>query len=265
MPEPVTAAGRAGLAALINTPRTALVALDFDGTLAPIVPRPEDARPLPTTLAVLRTLGARFGQVAIVTGRPVEWLVDEAGLGEVPGLIIDGQYGAQHWEDGQLREAEPAPGLAAVREQLPALVEGRQARIEDKRLSIVVHTRGADHPEAELAALAAPVRALADRHGLVAHPGRNVVEIRPPEFDKGSALSALVEQYDPATVVFIGDDVGDLAAFDVVDSLRAQGRHGLTVCSASSEVTQVAGRADLVVDGPPGVLELLTALGREVG
>lgn len=260
LPVPTTEAGQAGLAALLSEPSEALVALDFDGTLAPIVARPEDARALPAGLAVLQTMGNTFGQVAIVTGRPAEWLVDVAGLGDVPGLIILGQYGAQQWAAGVLQEAEPAAGLDAVRAELPGIVADRQARIEDKRLSIVVHTRGADDPDVELAALAAPVRELATQHGLEAHRGRAVVEIRPPGFDKGGALSALVLEHDPSVVLFIGDDLGDLPAFDVVESMRSQGRPGLTVCSGAAEVTAVAERADLVVDGPPGVIALLTAL-----
>lgn len=262
LPTPTTEAGRAGLAALTGEPSRALLALDFDGTLAPIVELPEDARPLPAALAALQAVGETYGHVAIVTGRPADWLVDVAGLGSVPGLVIAGQYGAQRWAAGELREAEPAPGLAAVRASLPGLVAGRQARIEDKRLSIVVHTRSAEHPDAELAALAAPVRELARLHGLQAHPGRYVVEVRPPEFDKGGALRALVGEYDPAAVAFVGDDLGDLPAFAVVESLRAAGRPGLTVCSGSTEAAQVAERADLVVDGPAGVVDLLTALSR---
>jgi len=265
LPAPVTEPGRAGLAALLAEPARALVALDFDGTLAPIVERPEDARPLPAALRPLRSAARTFGQLAIVTGRPAEWLVDVAGLGGIPGLIIAGQYGAQHWAAGVLREADPAAGLAAVRVALPGLVAARQARIEDKRLSIVVHTRGAEHPDKELAALAATVRELAVQHGLEAHPGRYVIEIRSPGFDKGAALADLVREFDPHTVLFIGDDLGDLPAFAVVESLRGLGRPGLTVCSGATEVTQVAERADLVVDGPAGVVDLLTALVRIAG
>ncbi len=151
-----------------------------------------------------------------------------------------------------------------MRAALPGLVGERGARIEDKGLSIVVHTRAAAHPDAELAALAAPIRELARQHGLEAHPGRYVVEIRPPGFDKGTALAALVQQFDPSAVMYVGDDLGDLPAFAIVDSLRDGGRPGLTVCSGSAEVTQMAERADLVVDGPEGVVDFLSAVVREV-
>ncbi len=268
LPVPVTAAGRAGLLALLAAPSRALLAVDYDGTLAPIVDRPDEAYPEARALQTLGRLARCLGQIAIVTGRPADWVADTAGLASVPGLVIVGQYGAQRWAGGTLHEAEPAAGLAAIKAALPAIVAASQARIEDKGLSVVVHTRAAEHPDAELAALVAPVRELAKQHGMEAHPGRYVIEIRPAGFDKGAALAALVDEYDPSAVLFIGDDLGDLPAFAVVDSLRAPSRPGsrpgLTVCSGSTEVTQVATRADLVVDGPAGVMDLLSSLAESV-
>lgn len=263
-PRPRTEAGRAGLAAILADPAGALIALDFDGTLAPIVPRPEDARPLAAGLAALTAAAEVFGRVALVTGRPAGWLAEVAGVDAIPGLVIAGQYGAQRWIAGRLSESDPAPGLSAVRDGLPALLVGRSAWAEDKELSLVVHTRAAPDPDAELAAVYEPIRRLAGRHGLEAHRGRAVVEIRPPGFDKGGALRALAGEYGARSVLFAGDDLGDLPAFAAVADLRAGGLPGLTVCSASTEAPQVADRADLVVDGPQGVAELLAALSAEV-
>ncbi|MDQ6873701.1 MAG: trehalose-phosphatase [Actinomycetota bacterium] len=263
-PDPRTEAGRAGLAAILADPGGALIALDFDGTLAPIVPRPEDARPLAAGLAALTAAAAAFGQVALVTGRPAGWLADVAGVQTIPGLVIAGQYGAQRWTAGRLTESDPAPGLDAVRDALPDVLDGRSAWTEDKGLSLVVHTRAAPDPDAELDAVYDPIRDLAGRHGLEAHRGRAVVEIRPPGFDKGGALRALVSEYDARTVLFAGDDLGDLPAFAAIEDMRAGGLPGLTVCSASTEAPQVADRADLVVDGPQGMAELLAALSAAV-
>ncbi len=91
-----------------------------------------------------------------------------------------------------------------------------------------------------------------------------VLELRPAGADKGGALRTLVAETAPSVVVFIGDDLGDLAAFDAVDEMRADGLPGLLVCSGSSEETALAERADLVVDGPPGVVALLEALADEL-
>jgi trehalose 6-phosphate phosphatase len=91
-----------------------------------------------------------------------------------------------------------------------------------------------------------------------------VLELRPAGSDKGGALRGLAEQSQPSAVMFTGDDLGDLAAFDAVDQLRTQGVPGLLVCSGSDEVGALAERADLVVDGPSGVVELVEALVTEI-
>lgn len=78
--------------------------------------------------------------------------------------------------------------------------------------------------------------------------------------DKGQALRRLVEEQGSRSVMFTGDDLGDLAAFDEVARLRGEGIAGLLVCSGSDEVTALADRADLVVDGPAGVAQLLDDL-----
>jgi trehalose 6-phosphate phosphatase len=93
-------------------------------------------------------------------------------------------------------------------------------------------------------------------------PGRYVLELRPPGMDKGKALRSFVDDRAarPSAVLFAGDDLGDLAAFDAVDGLRAEGVPGALVCSGSTEVTALADRADLVVDGPAGVVDLIGSL-----
>src|SRR6266568_7311216 len=81
-----------------------------------------------------------------------------------------------------------------------------------------------------------------------------------PGVNKGAALAALIAERDPAAILFAGDDLGDLPAFEAVRAARAAGRRGVTVCSASDEVTALASHADLVVDGPAGVTALLVRL-----
>ena len=132
--------------------------------------------------------------------------------------------------------------------------------LEDKGLALVVHTRPARDPAGALERLAAPVAELAAGAGLEVHPGRLVLEVRPPGFDKRGAVLSLC-QPAPSAVLFAGDDVGDLPAFDAVDELRAAGVPGVLVCSASEEgPRQLRERADVVVDGPAGVVALLARL-----
>ena len=264
MPEPTTDAGRAGLAALLADPGQALLGLDFDGTLAPIVPDPDAARAHPGVPAVLSRLATRGVRVAVVTGRPAATAVAYAGIADVPGLVVLGHYGSERWEGGELTTPGDLAAVDAVRRRLPSLLADAGAPdgtyVEDKGAAVAVHTRRADDPAGALDVLRAPLTELAEELGLVVEPGRFVLELRAEGGDKGDAVRSLVAERPPSVVVFVGDDLGDLAAYDAVDRLRADGTPGLLVCSGSTEVTAVAERADLVVDGPDGVVALLTEI-----
>lgn len=264
LPTPATQAGRDGLAALLAAPRRALVGLDFDGTLSPIVPDPDQARAHPDVPPVLRRLAGLGLRLAVVTGRPAALAVEYGHLADVPGLVVLGHYGLERWEDGEVTAPEEAAGVEAARRRLPGLLAEVGAPdgtyVEDKGRAVAVHTRRTADPQAAFEALRAPIDALAEETGLVVEPGRLVLELRPAGGDKGDALRSLVEQDRPSAVVFVGDDLGDLAAFAAVDALRAEGLPGLLVCSGSTEVAALAERADLVVDGPEGVAGLLGAI-----
>jgi trehalose 6-phosphate phosphatase len=238
----------------------AVVALDYDGTLAPIVDRPSDAVPAPGALDVLTALAPRLGTLALVTGRPADVVVELGALSTVPGLVVLGQYGAQRWADGQLTAPPELPGVDTARRVLPGLLAAEGADLEDKGLSLVVHTRRSPDPAGALERLTAPVAAVAADAGLELHPGRLVLELRPPGFDKRGALLSLCEA-TPSAVLFAGDDLGDLPAFDAVDELRERGVAGVLVCSGSAEgPVALRERADVVVDGPAGVVALLESL-----
>jgi trehalose 6-phosphate phosphatase len=266
LPQPRTAAGRSGLAALLAEPAKALVAVDFDGTLAPIVTNPEDARATAGATDALRALVARIGTVAVITGRPAMMAVELLGAAHARGLRVLGHYGMEQWYDGELHSPDPVPQIDDVRRRLPSLLIGAPAgvQVEDKGHSLVVHTRPAADPAATLAELEPRLTALAAELGLEAVPGRYVIELRPRGVDKGSALTALARERDAHAVVFIGDDLGDLTAFDAVESLRAEGVLGLTIASvdpAQDDAPEtLAARADLVLAGPSAVVQFLTAL-----
>lgn len=272
LPTPVTAAGRAGLAALLERPGESVVALDFDGTLAPIVADPERARAHPGAVPALARLAPALGSVAVITGRPAEAAVRHGGFAGVPGLdhlVVLGHYGAERWEaaDGTVSAPPPHPGVAAVREELPGVLErtgaGDGTWVEDKGRSVAVHTRRSPAPQAVFELLREPLRELAERHGLLVEPGRMVLELRPPGVDKGLALTDHVRDTGAGAVLYAGDDLGDLAAYAAVEQLRSEGVAGLLVCSAAASgegADELARRADVVVDGPAGVAGLLAAL-----
>jgi trehalose 6-phosphate phosphatase len=251
------------LVPLLERPDRLLVALDFDGVLAPIVARPEDAEPLPETVEVLTRLAPLVGRVAIVTGRPAGDAAARGALATVPGLVVLGHYGLERWEGGKLRTPPDDERVERLRAVLTRVVDDSPAgtRLEDKGHSVAVHTRGTADPVGALAAVLGPVAAAAAAEGLELVPGRNVVEVRPPGTDKGVALTDLVAEVGAAAVLYAGDDLGDLPALAALRALSGRGLHVVVVCSDSPE-TPAALRegADLVVDGPAGVLGVLREL-----
>jgi len=281
--QPRTTAGRAGLDALLADPSRAVVGLDFDGTLAPIVPDPAEARALPGAVPVLARLAPCLGGVVVVTGRPAADAADlagfrgsagsagSAGAAGLDGLVVLGQYGAERWDasSGVLTSPPPPPAVQQAREALPGVLADAGAPdgtwVEDKGRALAVHTRRAPDPGAALERLRGPVHALAARVGLHVEPGRLVLEMRPAGMDKGGALTAFVGERGARSVLYAGDDLGDLPAYDAVEDLRAQDVPGVTVCSGSTEVAELARRADVVVDGPEGVVALLAALADALG
>ncbi|MFD7405162.1 trehalose-phosphatase [Streptomyces sp. NPDC059866] len=274
LPTPSTPAGRDGLDAILARPGKAVIALDFDGTLAPIVPDPEQARAHPDAVPALAALAPKVASVAVITGRPADVAVRYGGFAGVPGLehlVVLGHYGAERWDavSGEVSAPAPHPGVAAVREELPGLLErvgaGQGTWVEDKGHAVAVHTRRAADPQAAFEALREPLSDLATRHGLIVEPGRMVLELRPPGMDKGVALLEHARELSAASILYAGDDLGDLPAYAAVDELRSDGTPGLLVCSGSDEVPELSKRADLVVNGPKGVVGLLAGLAACIG
>jgi trehalose 6-phosphate phosphatase len=251
-----------------DLPRT-LIALDFDGTLAPIVTDPAASRPEPGVIEALAVLARAGAHIAVITGRDARTAAELGGFDAVPGLVIEGLYGAESWQAGQLT-APPEPAeIGELRARLPSLlaahVDDPEVWIEDKRLSLVVHTRRAADPSAAILSLREPISDLAAQLGLEVHDGRHVLEIRLAGYDKGAVLRRLVARFDPSAVLFAGDDVGDLPAFAAVGELRERGLRAFGVAASSAEVSALDEVADLHVDGPAGVLALLTALAGDDG
>ncbi|WP_405899087.1 trehalose-phosphatase [Streptomyces sp. NBC_00727] len=270
--QPHTPAGHRGLDAILARPAEALVALDFDGTLADIVPDPEQARAHPGAVEALAALAPKVASVAVITGRPAAVAVRYGGFAEVEGLdhlVVLGHYGAERWDaaTGTVHAPAPHPGVDTARAELPRVLEEfdpqGEAWTEDKGRALAVHTRRAADPQAAFDALRGPLGELAAEHGLIVEPGRLVLELRPPGMDKGVALTEYVREIGATSVLYAGDDLGDLAAYAAVEKLRTDEENpvpGLLVCSGSAEVPELADRADLSVPGPGAVVAYLRAL-----
>lgn len=241
----------------------ALIATDFDGTLAPLVADPQDSRPYPGAVDALAALAARGAQVAVITGRDATTVRQLGGLDAIPHVAVAGLYGLETWTDGALDTPDTPDAIERLRERLPAVVAAgadQDVWVEDKRLSLVVHARKAQDPQTALAALDSPVRALADGLGLEVHPGADVLEVRLPGYDKAGAIRRLAA--GRTAVLYLGDDLGDLPAFAEIATLRTAGTLAYSVAVRSSRVPDVEGVADVEVADPAAAVALLDALAR---
>jgi trehalose 6-phosphate phosphatase len=252
-------------ARLRKRPGEVALCLDFDGTVAPIVDDPEAARPLPSVVELLARLAARYAAVALVSGRPAGYLAQHAAA---HGVMYLGLYGLQEvrdgleWVDPRLEAAEAAVVAAFQDLRDHPAVRASGAHLEDKRYAVAVHLRRVADPDRWAASIAAAAMEVADRHGLEVVPGRLVWELRPAvRGDKGDAVRKVVAESGARSVVMAGDDLGDLPAFAAVTELVAESHDGLRVAVRSAEAPPaLLASADLVVDGPAGLLEFLELL-----
>jgi trehalose 6-phosphate phosphatase len=231
------------LAQLAASPERAAILLDVDGTLAPIVERPEDAGVPPETRAELERLAERYALVACVSGRGS---ADAAATVGVEGLVYVGTHGLE-------LEPEAERWARALHE----FAAGVAWPAEDKGLSMSFHYRGALDEEAarrELEGVATAARAA----GLKARFGRKVLELLPPiEANKGTAIRRLLRERSLRRALYAGDDTTDLDAFAALDDLEL----GVRIAVASPEgPPELRAAADLVVEDPAALLHLLRTL-----
>jgi len=254
----------ATVAALTELPERTALLVDFDGSLAPIVERAADARPLAGVPEVLGRLTARFGRVAIVSGRPVAFLARHL---PVDGLALVGLYGMEQSIAGEYAvDPRVRPYLVAVA-AATAELEARLAPeiVEPKAgISVTLHWRPVPEQAEHIVEVARDVGA---RHGLAELRTRMAIELRPPiDLDKADATRRLVDGF--AVGAFACDDRGDLPAFAELENSVADGRlqRALRIGVHSSEAPpELAAVVDMLVDGPEGLLELLTRVADEIG
>ncbi|HEX8804758.1 MAG TPA: trehalose-phosphatase [Acidimicrobiales bacterium] len=247
------------LAPFLDRPGKAAILIDFDGTLAPIVDDPQAARPLDGAADLLAELARTYGVVGVLSGRPVSFLAPFMP----PGVVLSGLYGLEVVQGDGTRSDHPHSG--AWREVVADVVRCSADRgpagmgVETKGLSLTLHYRTRPDLARDVDVWA---RQQAARSGLVTRPARMSVELHPPiDTDKGSATEQLAERAEAEAVCFVGDDRGDLPAYDALDRLAARGVHTLRVAVGSDESPdELVRRADLVLDGPTAVLHFLRRL-----
>ncbi len=232
------------LARLAEEPERAAVLLDVDGTLAPIVDRPEEARVPPATREILAELVGRYRLVACISGRPAR---DAERVVGVAGIRYVGEHGLELSPEAEMW----AEQLASFARTSPWPPEA------GKRLSLSFHYRQAPDPEVARAELE-QVAERAAAEGLRARWGRMVLEIRPPiDADKGTAVRQLLTESGADRALYAGDDATDLDAFAALDGLEL----GVRVAVHSAEApVELAERADLCLDGPDALADVLGRL-----
>ncbi len=215
------------LAPLRDDPARAAILLDVDGTLAPIVERPDDARVPQPTRELLVKLSASYGVVACVSGRRAS---EARALVSIGSITYLGSHGAELLRAGstepvldpQLEEWVQRMREFALQNDTPEL-QRRRVRLEDKGAILAYHWRGAADEDAARSSVDA-VAARARAEGFRTHWGRKVLEVRPPvDFDKGSGVTSLLEGLDVDTALYVGDDRTDADAFRAI---VAAGRGG---------------------------------------
>ena len=232
------------LARLAEQPDQAAILLDVDGVLAPIVDVPSDASVPDATRDELRRLHRRYALVACISGRSGADARRIVGLDE---LVYVGEHGL-----------ELEPEAVAWSDRLQAFASSVDwDDVERKPLTVSFHYRRADDEEAALTMLQA-VAARARHEGLVARFGRKVLELRPPvAAHKGTAVAHLLGERGLERGLYAGDDTTDLDAFAALAGLEL----GVKVAVASGEgPPDLRGAADIVVDGPAEVLQMLALL-----
>jgi trehalose 6-phosphate phosphatase len=233
------------LAPLRNAPDSSALVLDVDGTIAPIVARPELAAVPDTTRAELARLEERYLLVACVSGRTGE---DAQRLVGVEGIRYVGNHGL-----------ELVPGAAQLAGRIAGFRDAVGLEVEDKGLTLAYHFREAPDEAAALAELER-VAARAREDGLVPRWGRKVLEIRPPvAADKGTAVRALLTEAGATRALYAGDDTTDIDAFEGL--ARAGLEYFVRVAVVSPEgPAELAEIADLRVESPGELAKLLGSL-----
>jgi trehalose 6-phosphate phosphatase len=240
---------------------------DIDGTLAPIVPRPEDARITPRGRELLRRLVGVGVRVALVTGRPLEMA---RKMTELDGAAYAANHGLEFWIDGQEEVAEGVAEYAGLVEDVlveAGDLEGAGVHLERKGPGVAFHYRQSRSVKAARAAILRAIESptAVQRFGVL--EGRKVFELRPKiDVSKGTATRLLAERIGVNSILCIGDDRTDIDMFHAVSALGEEGVSGRSVAVLSPEVApDLLDAADYSVAGVAGVEWLLAEVLRAAG
>jgi len=228
-------------------PNEVLLVTDFDGTMADIGPDPLQTVALPGALDALRRLSQLLKQVVVLSSRTG---ADLARLVPLTGVRLIGDSGLAPLTPAEKRALERFNVEATT---LMGSIPG--AWIEIKPASTTIHLRNAQVTGEEAMAL---LRPLIKAEGLFGAKGRRVIEVHSRLGGKGTAMSTLLDEFEPGGVVSMGDDENDRAAFEV---LSASSLPHVCIGVSSPEVPRdVFARCDFVVPNPHDATAFLQML-----
>ena len=216
--------------ALIKTERLGLIT-DIDGTISPLAERPGDARVSPKCLEALSILSEKLPLIAVVTGRAV---ADAKRMINLPQVVYVGNHGLEEWRDGS---SIILPQAARFAHRIPDAMRRIQSQVnidgllfENKGVTGSIHYRLTPDPDAAREEILTAVEPLSEIFDFRVTEGLMVIEIRPPiDIDKGVAVERLANSNKLTGIIYLGDDVTDIDAFQAVQRLREADVPGLAL------------------------------------
>jgi trehalose 6-phosphate phosphatase len=248
----------------VITKRPLGLILDIDGTLSPIAPTPEKARLYPGVASLLRK-AREHAHIAIMTGRSID---DGARMVNVDKLTYIGTHGLE-WSQGlpsthSVRVIPEALTYIAPGKDLLDLAEKKLSDlpgilIERKRIGGAIHYRLSPAPEQARQTILSVLEEPAHRANMLLHEGKMVVEIKVPlAIHKGQALLEFMRHYDLQGIIYAGDDRTDLDPITEIARLQKEGVAAISIVVQHSDtLPELLERADIVVQGVEGMVELL--------
>ena len=248
------------LAAIVAEPSSAALILDFDGVLSPIVQDPTTSAMPDVAATALRRLVKSIGLLTVMSGRPLDFLVDRV---RISGISLLGSYGIERIETDGRRRVDPAaiPWLGKVKDASQELAEiladSPGIRVEEKSVSVAVHWRQSPDRNAAGAQVRYVAAEVADRTGLRLEPGKLVEELRPPiDVHKGSEICRILDLKEPRVIAYAGDDLGDIPALRAVREVRNVAGYALVVDHGRETDTRLLALADHLC-GHRGICKLV--------
>lgn len=242
--------------------KTAILS-DIDGTLHPIVEKPDQIHFNDFVSVVLEKLAKKYALVSLITGRSLK---SALSFIKVRGVVYIGNHGLEVSRNSKIGYAKNVQKyIPNIRSALKLVSESDLSKIseiyiEDKGVAIAVHYRRAP---AKLFEVEKIVNRIANNLGLKVIKGRKVYELQPPlDIDKGTALEEIIKQSEVNLALYMGDDISDIKAFKRLKKITLPNFQAITIGIRSSEVSEIENEksVDYLIDSVDDSIALLNSL-----